>query len=520
VPSPPPTRVMSSGSASTLGEVVVLDGRSLSPALVRAVAQGRAKITVEREAWDRLAASRAVVERALAAGLPVYGLNTGLGARVGHVLSTEDIERFSLRTVRGRAMAVGVPLEPAAARAVMLVRLNGFLAGGSGARRELAELLLEMLNREITPVIPSIGSIGAGDLCVMAHLALAMIGEGEVISGARRGASGVLFAEAGLQPVELAPKDGLAIINSSAFGAGLAALALQEARLLYGLAQQAAALSLEAFRANLTPLDARASAARAQPGQAEAAEGLLTLLEGSLLREAGQARRLQDPLSLRCIAPVHGALLTTLAQAEAALEPELNGAADNPLVDVASGVLISTGNFHTPLLGIALDSLAMALAHWAGLCQSRCGKLLSSRFSGLPDNLTPYDSGRSGFAPLMKTAEALVAEIQHLALPANTAPRWGADGVEDDLTNTPLSAKKLSEALARARLLLAIELMLGAQALELAAPARVAPAVERIHGAVRALVPPLDDDRPLGAEVELLAQALTTGDRFLRPIEA
>lgn len=490
---------------------LLLTGRDLTPAEVEAVALRGRNVAIAAAAAERLAASRAVVERALAADQPVYGLTTGLGSRVGHKLATADLAAFSYRTIRGRAHGVGPELTAGETRAVMLARLNAWLAGGAGVSPTLATLLAEMLNRDLRPVLYSIGSLGAGDLCLLAHLGLGMIGEGEACLGPERGPAAALFARAGLAPAELGPKDGLAIANASSLSAGLAALALARAERLRATAQVAAALALEAFRGNTTPLSAAAGAARPQPGQQAAAAELCRLLCGGLLLRPGQARRLQDPISLRCVAPVHGSFATALAFAEAALDPEINGAADNPLIVTESGEAISTGNFHTPLLALALDTLAQAAAQLAGLSLARASRLVQNRFSGLPDNLTALGSGASGFAPLMKIGESLYGEIRHLALPVSGEMRWGADGTEDDVTHTPLAAKKLAQLLDRLALLLALELLVGAQALELRAPDQVAPRVAAALAAVRRHVAPLAEDRSLSAELRALGAAVEDG---------
>lgn len=494
---------------------LLLTGHDLTPAQVHAVAVLRRPVALSGAALESLAAGRAVVERALADEKPVYGLTTGLGSRVTHRLSAADLADFSYRTVRGRAHGVGAPLPAPAVRALMLVRLNGLLNGGAGISPPLVLLLSEMLNRDLRPLVPAIGSLGAADLCLMAHLALTMIGEGEAELGEERGPAAALLDKAGLAPGVLGPKDGLALINASALGAGLGALALDEARALQGLLQVSAALTMEGFRASTTPFDPRVVAARPQPGQAEASAELRRLLQGGLLLEPGQARRLQDPISLRCAGVVHGALLAAIGFAEAALAPELNGAADNPLILPADGEVLSTGNFHTPLLALSLDQVALAAAQAGANALARGSRLLTERFSGLPNNLIGRDAGHSGFAPVMKVGEAVLGEIRHLAQPVPGDIRWGADGTEDDVTNTPLAGKKLLELLERLRHLVALELMLAAQAVELARPARLGPAMTAALAAVRGCVAPLTEDRPLTADLARLERELLASRRLL-----
>lgn len=498
---------------------IALSGANLTPEIVVQIARDERPVAIAPTARDRLAASRAVVERHLEENRPVYGLTTGLGPRVTHRLSRDDMAAFSLRTVVGRSVAVGPPLSEEAVRALMAVRLNGLLAGGAGAAPEVAETLAAWLNVGLQPIIPSIGSIGAGDLCLMAHLGLGLIGEGEVrFQGVTIPAADGL-ARAGLKALVLGPKDGLAICNASAASAGQAALAIADAESALALAQLAAVLSLEGFRGNVSPLDPRISAARPQPGQAWAAEDLRRLLQGGLLFDPGSARRLQDPISLRCIAPVHGSLRATIDFARPAVDAELNGAADNPLVLIDDDEILSTGNFQTPLLALAMDSLAQGLAQVAALSLSRSGKLLLERLSGLPANLSPHGPSRSGYAPLLKAGEALMAEIRHLANPVPVEPRWAADGVEDDLTNAPLAARKAVDAVTRLRLLLAMELTIAVQAVELAAPAKLGQAVTAAMETVREVVPPLDEDRPLSPDITALDERLLANGALLKAVQ-
>jgi histidine ammonia-lyase len=488
---------------------MMLTGAGFTPELVAEVARGRRPVALAPEALERMRRSRGVVERAFAENRAVYGLTTGLGARVGHRLTREAAAEFSRQTILGRANAVGPRLPAEAVRALMAVRANQMALGGSGAQPAIAELLVAMLNAGVHPEVPSIGSIGAADLCQMAHLGLAMIGEGRAEHGGALLSASEALARAGLAPVALGPKDGLAICNSNAATAGRAALALGDAADTLRLAQLAAALTFEGFRANLSPFDARVQAARPAPGQQQAAAQLLALLDGSLLMRPGAARRLQDPLSLRCVSQVHGALIAALGFAREALDPEINGAGDNPLVIAEEDAILSTGNFHTTALALALDTLAIAVAQTGALSAARAQRLLSDKLTELPANLIAGDGASSGFAPLAKTGQALMAEIRLLAQPASIDPRMGAEGVEDDSSNAPLAVRKLGDILERMRPLLAIEMIEAAQAIDLRRPERMGKAAERAYALVRALVPPLEADRPLGADVERVSEALS-----------
>ncbi len=500
--------------------IETLTGFDLTAAAVVRIARVDAEVAIAPAALARMAEARAVVEAHLAADKPVYGLNTGLGARVGHRLSHDDLAAFSRLTVLGRSNALGPPLSREVVRALMTLRLNGLLQGGAGASPAVAETLAAALNAGLHPVMPGIGSIGAGDLCVLAHLGRALIGEGEMEVGGECLPAGEALARAGIDPLVLGPKDGLAICNASAYGAGLAALVSHDAEAASGLAQIAAALSMEGFRANLSPIDPRVAGARPAPGQVAAAAQLRQILSGGALTEPGAARRLQDPLSLRCVAQVHGSLIAALDFLRPAMAAEMNSPGDNPLVLIEAREILSSGNFHTPALALALETLCQALAQVAALSVSRSARLLTERYSGLPANLTRHGASRSGFTPLLKPAEALLQEIRHNALPAPMELRWAADGVEDDLTNTPLAGRKAAESLRRLRLILAVELMIAAQAVDLAEVTRLGAGTAAAQRAVRALVPPLDEDRPLGQDAERLERALLADGQLLEVVRA
>ncbi|MDN3025832.1 aromatic amino acid lyase [Streptomyces sp. S.PB5] len=486
--------------------MISVDGRTLSYDDVVAVAHRFEQVTLSDGVPDRLERDRAVVEDIVDRRVPTYGLTTGLGTRSSYALPREELEEFSVRTVRGRANAVGEPLPVPVVRAALLARVNGIAGGGSGVRPETVRLLVDMLNARVHPVIPEVGSIGASDLCQMAHVGLVVIGEGSAeFGGEVLGGAGAL-RRAGLAPVRLGPKEGIVLCGASPLAAGQGALALHEAGALLLLAQAVTALTYEGFRANTSPLDARVLGLRPAPGQARAAGELLALLAGGVL--PGNGRRVQDPVSLRCSAQVHGAAYAALDFASGALDPELNGCGDNPVVLADTGEILSSGNFHTPALALALDTLALALTQTAALSAERMRRLLDPAVSGLPANLSPYGPERSGFAPLTKTAQALVAEIRLLSTPVSTDPRHGADAVEDDSTNASLGALRLTRLLDRLRLLLAVEAVVAAQAVDLAKPPRLGTGPEFLHDAIRKRVPRLTDDRPCGVDVEVVAREI------------
>ncbi len=453
---------------------------------------------------ERMAAAHEVVLAYLSDGRPAYGLTTGLGALVVDAVAPSAAAEFSRLTVLGRANAVGPGLPSDVVRAALLVRAAGLARGGSGARPEVVHALLALLEHGVHPVVPAFGSTGASDICMLAHVGLVLLGEGDAEVDGQTLPGERALDRTGLAPIVLGPKDGLALISASAFSAAFAALALVDARELLGALQVAAALSMEGFRANPSPLDERVVAARPAPGQAECAAGLRTLLAGS----AAGTRRLQDPLSFRCVSQTHGSLATALEWLADALEPELNGAADNPLVLSESGEMVSTGNFFAPALTVAADAVALALAQVATLASSRVARLMSATLTDLPQNLAPPGSTGTGMAPLLKPADALAAAIAHGAAPATLAFRRATDGVEDAATGTPLATGRLGELRDRLGLLVALELVVAAQAVDLAGIERLGAGTAAAHAAVRALAPPLREDRPLGRDVDSVAAKL------------
>jgi histidine ammonia-lyase len=501
--------------------VVVLDGRSLTPARLVEVARGGAPVRLSPAAVERLVAERRIVDAAVASGVPAYGVNTGLGARVTSALAAEELAEVSVRTVRGRATAVGPPLPADVVRAVMATRVNQMAGGGSGVRPGVAGLLVDMINAGLVPEIPSIGSIGAADLCQLAHLGLAVIGEGWARLGGHRMPAAEALERAGLMPAILGPKDGLALCNSSAVSAAVAALALADVDVVFGHAYAVVALSFEGFRANTGPAQPDVLAAHGAPGSQRAGLRLLDELAGSLLLEPSPARRLQDPLSWRCVPQVHGALEAAIDFARPAVHAELNGSSDNPLVlggwaagdDPRAGRLVSTGNFQPSTLALALDTVALGLHQVAALSVARTSGLLGPALSGLPANLSPHGPERSGFAPLVKVGQALMAQVKRLAAPTYDDPRPGAADVEDNSTNASLGGQRLAEMAELTRLVLAVEALVAAQAAELAAPARMAPAPTALLAAIRARVPPLDDDRVCGPDIEAVADLLARAGR-------
>jgi len=487
-----------------------LDGDAISLRRIADLADGPAEIRLSDGVRARLARARTVVERYLADGsVPIYGLNTGLGGNVKYRLKPEEIQPFQEQMIVGRCIGMGPPLPERLCRAVLAARIVGLAQGGSGLSPGLVDLLIGMFNAGITPVIPSRGSIGAGDLGLVAHLAAVAIGRGEAWFEGQVLAGAAALAAAGLAPATLGAKDGLGLLNASPVTTAHGALTLAELEDLLLQAAATAALSMEGYAANPAILDARLAAARPAGGQVAATTLFRSLLSGSALHAPDAARAIQDALSFRTLGPVFGAAFTALAHAAREIEIELNGAVDNPLVLVEDGVILSTTNFHTPAIALAFDTLAIAVTHLAAAGVQRIQKLMAPHLSGLPKYLSPIGGASTGFNSLQKTASALYGEIRLKAAPASLDAVPVSDIVEDHAPQSLLTIAKLAEQMALYRMLVAIEAMVAAQAADLRGFAPLGTGSGLVHAAVRSVVPALEADRETGPEAMKVLAMLT-----------
>ena len=472
------------------------------------VARGRALVTIAPAVVERLQRARAVVERAAEGGESIYGLTSALGANTGKALAPEERELYQTRAVRARAVGVGPAMPEDQVRAAMFARIAGMAQGGSGVSVVVYRALVDALNGGLYPCVPAWGSIGVADMPPLSHIALVLIGEGEAfVDGV--GVPGVAaLAHAGLSPVALGGKDGLALFSANAVTVGRASLVLHDLADTLDRLDDIVALSYEGFRANVSPLDVRAQAAREAPGQARAAARLRDSLAGSGLLVPNAARRVQDPLSYRCVAQVHGAGLAALEHAIEHVEIELNARADSPLVDAPTGAIFSTGNFHIPGLAIAHEALGLSIAQVAAMLVQRCIHLLAPATSDLPLQLTRHSPRQSGFATVQKTLTALQNDIRHLANPACLDFLPVSAGIEDHAPMALKCVAKLADMRERLLYLAAIEAVIAAQAVDLRPPevhATLGRGARRVYESVRERVPFLDDDRPLGPDIERVA---------------
>ena len=490
-----------------MDEVIIGDGPLRIEAVMR-VARAGAPVAIAPRGLERAQRAHEVVLRYAAGAEPVYGINTGLGGNVGYRLSPSELAAFQVQLVRGRAAGVGEALPETVSRAAMVVRAHGICRGGSGAQPALAELLVDMLNRGVSPIIPRHGSIGAGDLVLGAALGLVVIGRGRAVYRGTTMDAGAALAAAGLKPLAAGPKDGLALINHSAVSVALGCLTLTRLEHLLEHAAASAALAFEGYAGNPSIFDARLAAARPARGQVHAAALFRRLLDGSALYRPGVARGIQDALSFRCLAQILGTLRAALDNTREDLETEIDSAADNAMVLVDDGEMLSSGNFHTPLLALDFDSLAIAAASHAAAQAQRIVKLMTPALSALPKYLSPVGGASCGYVPLQKTAAALLGEIRHLANPASLDAIAVSDTVEDHAPQTALAITRLDEQVARLRWLTAIEALVAAQAVELRALTPLGEGTRGLYAAVREVVPALIEDRESGEDVTRVHTAL------------
>jgi len=492
-----------------------LTGEDLTVDDVWAVAVDGTGAALTDEAREKMGAARSLVERAMHGTREhTYGVNTGFGRFVAVDIPEEQTGELQLRLLRSHACGVGEPYPDEIVRGALLLRANALAKGNSGARVETVELLLALLARGVLPVVPSRGSVGAsGDLAPLAHLALPLVGEGDAWVDGERISGADALARVGLEPVQLAAKEGLSLINGTQFMAATLALALVRARRLARAADVACALSVEALQGSRTSFLPQIHALRPLRGQASAAANVLRLLDGSAIIEAHRwCDKVQDAYSLRCAPQVHGASRDLLEYAEYTVAVELNAATDNPLVLVEDEVLVSNGNFHGQPLAFALDALAMAVAELASISERRLERLVNPNLSeGLPAFLTTNGGLNSGFMIPQYVAASLVSENKALCHPASVDSIPTSAGQEDHVSMGNAAGLKAWQVLANSERAVAIELLAGSQAVEFHAPLEPGAGGRAARTAVRELSPRLRDDRPLAADIEAVAGAIRDG---------
>jgi histidine ammonia-lyase len=494
---------------------LILDGRSLTLDDIERVAGADAPgIVLGATALERVQASRAVVDQAIAQKRVVYGLTTGFGALADVVIPTERIRDLQSNLIRSHAAGVGQPMPEREVRAVLLLRANVLAAGCSGIRPVLIDLLLALLERRIHPVVPERGSVGAsGDLAPLAHVALTLMGEGEVHFQGQRMPSREAFEHAGLAPVTLEAKEGLALINGTQVQTAIGTLALLAAERAVETAEVAGAMSLEAMRGTPDAFDEAIQRVRPHPGQTESAARLRGLLQASAIRESHRYDdpRVQDAYSLRCMPQVHGAARQALRFVRAVLEVEVNSVTDNPLVFPEDGRILSGGNFHGQPVAQALDVAALACADLGAISERRLARLVDPALSGLPPFLIGDPGVNSGLMMTQIVAAALVADLRLRAHPASVDSIPTDANREDHVSMGVGAAIKLRESAQLLETVLALELLAAAQGLEFLKPLTPGRGVAAAYQRIREHVAPLRQDRELGPDIRAVEALVRAG---------
>jgi len=502
------TRTEGAGLALAPGALTLGDCRRIAAAQLR--------LTLPRSAKSAVQAAVRTVQNVVAAGVPAYGINTGFGKLARTHIPDARLEQLQSNLVRSHAVGTGPLLDDAVVRLVLALKAASLARGYSGVRWEVIEALIALHNAGVLPCIPAKGSVGAsGDLAPLAHLALVLMGEGEArVEGVVVPAC-VGLARAGLKPLKLRAKEGLALLNGTQVSTALALCALFEIEDLFAAAVAIGALSVDAARGSDTPFDPRIHALRGQPGQSEVAESYRRLLAGSAIRRSHRVNdeRVQDPYSLRCQPQVMGACLDLIRSAAAMLANEANAVTDNPLVFGDSGEILSGGNFHAEPVALAADTLALAIAEIGALSERRIALLIDATLSGLPPFLVREAGLNSGFMLAHVTAAALASENKSLAHPASVDSLPTSANQEDHVSMATFAARRLREMCANVRTILAIEWLAAAQGIDFHAPLKTSRPLQALHARLRQRVPFYAEDRYLAPDIAA-AERLLLGERL------
>lgn len=462
------------------------------------------QVITSKESKKKMQASRKFVFDIVNKGAPVYGINTGFGALSSKHIDKKDLSALQNNLIRSHCTGVGRPFSKEITRAIMLLRANCLAKGNSGVNPELVELLLSFLNHEITPIVPEKGSVGAsGDLAPLSHIALALIGEGDVEFQGKIIKSNEAMKKVNLKAVQLGPKDGLALINGTAVMTALGALALYEAENLFKLADICAALTLDGIKGTDKAFYKRISELKPHQGQIEVSSNLNKILEGSKIKNTHRnCNKVQDPYSLRCVPQVHGACRQTYRHAKEVIDVELNSVTDNPLIFVDTKEVVSGGNFHGEAMALVMDYLAMGIAELCNISERRVEKMMNSNFSELPAFLVKNSGLNSGLMIAHVTAAALTSENKYLCHPASVDSIPTSTDKEDHVSMGPTAGRKLHEVIFNAKNCLAIELLCNTQALEFQRPLKSSPALENVYKLIRTRVKSIDEDRTFHQDIE------------------
>lgn len=486
--------------------MVEIDGEGLTLETMAQVALQRRRVELAQRARTRVIESRAVIDKALAGGLPIYGVTTGFGKLSDVRIQQDEIRQLQLNLLRSHACGLGEPLSEPEVRAAVLLRANCLAKGFSGVRPEIIDALLDLLNKGVHPVVPSRGSVGAsGDLAPCAHMALVLIGEGEAFYQGERLPGAVALTRAGMRPLTPEAKEGLSLLNGTQFMSAVGGLALVRAADLVDTADVAAALSLEVLLGSLVADDMRIHAVRPHPGQQATAHNIVSLLRNSAIVESHRdCGRLQDAYSLRCIPQVHGAVRDVLGHVKEVFTRELNSATDNPLVFAEDDAILTGGNFHGAPLAYGCDYASLALADLAGISERRLERLVNPDLSGLPAFLTTKPGLSSGYMMLQVTIASLVSENKILAHPASVDSIPTSANKEDHVSMGMTAALKLRSIVDNLEMVLAGEILAACQAMEFRKPLQPGEGTRRAFSLVREHVPALEHDRVISPDLSVI----------------
>ncbi|TFG31499.1 histidine ammonia-lyase [Candidatus Thorarchaeota archaeon] len=494
--------------------VVSIDGESLTIEDVIQVARFGEKVELSVPAIEQIKKSRAVIENAIKEGRTVYGVNTGFGDLASVSIGFEDLAKLQVNLIRSHSVGVGQPFSIEVVRGMMLLRANALAKGYSGIRYETLATLVGMLNAGVVPVVPQKGSVGSsGDLAPLAHMVLVLIGEGEAFYKGERMDGHKAMKKAGLTPVSLQAKEGVALINGTQPMTSVGALAVYDAMNTVKDAIIAACLSLEALRGTRAALDKRIHDIRAHEGQTDVATAMRALLLDSEINQShAKCGKVQDAYSLRCAPQVIGASLDAFRYVQSVVETEINSATDNPLVFTDDGTVVSGGNFHGQPIALAMDFLSIALSELANISERRVNRLVNPHLSGLPAFLTTEGGLESGMMIAQYTAAALVSENKVLAHPASVDSIPTSADQEDHVSMGTIAARKASVILENVKNVIAIEYMCATQGIDLLAPLNTSKPLETAKSTIRRVIPMLEDDRVLSSDIEKIRGLMDAGE--------
>jgi len=493
--------------------VIEIGEQPLSLDDVERVARSGEGVTLARAARPRMARSRAVVTAAVDAGRVLYGITTGFGPMKDRAIPRDQLQALQLNLLRSHQAGVGGETPRDVVRAMLLLRAVSLAQGHSGCRDDVVDGLLALLDRDVTPIVPVQGSVGAsGDLAPLAHLAAVLVGEGEAWLGDRRMPAGLALRGAGLQPLTLEAKEGLALVNGTQFSTAWALLAVRDARRVWEAAVAAAAFSTEVLLGTFTPAREDIQAMRPYPGAIETARRLRAYaLDSELVESHRDCSEVHDPYCLRCVPQVMGSAWDAIAHVEQQLAIEVNSVNDNPLVLAESGDVVSAGLFHAEPVGMVADYLKIAVAEIASISERRIDRLTDGRASKLPPVLAAHPGVESGYMMAQYTAAALVSENKVLAHPATVDSIPTGQGMEDHVSMAPIAARHAMQVVTNASRVIALELLCDCRALEFRRPLRAGRGTERVYGAVRRIAPEPEGDRPIREACETVAAWVRSG---------